>query len=700
MSRTHLFFFMAACLVSTLCMEVGKDHNDSPPLLCILVPFRDGCGWQGKGRTAQLDHFVHNMTAWLQARGHNNFRFVVAEQSQKGLFNKGILFNLGALKAFSMGCEHLVFHDVDQLPTHPQNDYRYTGEPLHMCVWTTQNRPKSLTQPHVGGAVMMSRYDYVQVNGFSNRYWRWGLEDNDMYHRIYTIFNKLSRLNVMVGAYQDLPHERVEMDNIKAEPQFWASCEVMEGIHHQDEEARKQLKSDGLAQVCRYTELIHSSEDAARRMTTVVGDLFPAHASQCSDAEPNFIKLDMEERWRRDASRLRGSCAAFLKEAGLLPNRNVVLERRICTSNADFCINAFTSEEIRENTARLDAIPRAPASIPERPSHQPVGTAPFDMWAEVLTARMKVELARQPPHHPVSHEPDEAVLMMGWNESMAYLRSLARQRVPFAVTRYGPAERSVLSRKPYTTSTWSWDTQGVHADWFRDLLAQPFRDALGPGSRMMLAMPVSFCAEAFEANNDRVGGGGRLEDLREYWRPELAEELGLRAIKPHRFLYSWQFGNLNYNATLGLIQTLRDASWPIVVVCKEDHVEHAAAPAWADAVLTVAERDARNLIQELDFVLATFETLAAHVHATAFVFAIADFGTPVISAMHRANAQNVYLDVGAALDLEISGERSQDFHPTRKDPSHFVRAGGALEQEQACTETRWEVADTGFVPAH
>ena len=43
--------------------------------------------------------------------------------------------------------------------------------------------------------------DYIAVNGFANRYWRWGLEDNDMYHRIYTVFHNLVRLPQEIGNY-------------------------------------------------------------------------------------------------------------------------------------------------------------------------------------------------------------------------------------------------------------------------------------------------------------------------------------------------------------------------------------------------------------------------------------------------------------------------------------------------------------------
>eukprot|EP00961_Rhodomonas_salina_P064047 860680-Rhodomonas_salina.2 len=85
-----------------------------------------------------------------------------------------MLFNLGALKAFSLGCDHLVFHDVDQLPTNPENDYHYTGEPVHLCSKTTQkDAPETqVNQSHVGGALIMSWSDYKKVNGFSNGYWR------------------------------------------------------------------------------------------------------------------------------------------------------------------------------------------------------------------------------------------------------------------------------------------------------------------------------------------------------------------------------------------------------------------------------------------------------------------------------------------------------------------------------------------------
>jgi hypothetical protein len=39
-----------------------------------------------------------------------------AEQTQRGHWNKGVLFNRGVKYAESIGCDYVVMNDVDQLP--------------------------------------------------------------------------------------------------------------------------------------------------------------------------------------------------------------------------------------------------------------------------------------------------------------------------------------------------------------------------------------------------------------------------------------------------------------------------------------------------------------------------------------------------------------------------------------------------------
>eukprot|EP00961_Rhodomonas_salina_P234290 3166390-Rhodomonas_salina.2 len=62
---------------------------------------------------------------------------------------------------------------------------------------------------------------------------------------------------------------------------------------------------------------------------------------------------------------------------------------------------------------------------------------------------------------------------MGWNESMAYVRLLVRQRVPFALTRYGDGELRILNRTAEANNEWSWDpdTRGAGLFWSTPAIA-------------------------------------------------------------------------------------------------------------------------------------------------------------------------------------------------------------------------------------
>ena len=291
------------------------------PLLCLVLPFRDGCGLNGFNRTRQLDTFLNYMTDWLQFRGHTEFRFVVSEQSQRGLFNKGLLFNLGAVKAFSMGCEYVVFHDIDQLPTNPQNNYQvHRVGPLHMCTNTTQYTELGSVglQPHVGGALMMSRRDYIRVNGFSNRYWRWGHEDSDMMHRINTVLKTLSRLPQSVGTYLENKHPRMKFGEIKQTAEWHRSKEYLGISRREDDFALRQLETDGLKQACDFADFI-SEETSPRNsimLTTLTIDLQKGFASQCTDADANGNKARVESQ-RRQRLEWRGRCVSLMEQVGL-----------------------------------------------------------------------------------------------------------------------------------------------------------------------------------------------------------------------------------------------------------------------------------------------------------------------------------------------------------------------------------------------
>ena len=333
-------------------VEGESEEDSAQPLLCIIVPIRDGCGWHGYDRWSQLDFFLGYMTQWLTARGHTLFRFIISEQSQRGLFNKGVLFNIGALTAVSEGCEHLVFHDVDQLPQNPRNDYFYTGHPTHLCTWSTQFSTGMVgMRPHVGGALMMSRSDYVAVNGFSNKYWRWGLEDDDMYHRIHSIFEDFVRLPQEIGSYFAIDHDRVDNTVHKQTPEYLLSLAHLDKMRGDTVDAQDQLESDGLTQTCHNAEVIHIEHDPSKLVTFVTSDIF--ENSACSDAKANATKLELDEEYRRDLG-MKGTCVHFLREFGL--TSTITQAKRLCTGDDHFCVIAWTQLDIRNNMDRLNRV--------------------------------------------------------------------------------------------------------------------------------------------------------------------------------------------------------------------------------------------------------------------------------------------------------------------------------------------------------
>jgi len=281
--------------------------------------------------------------------------------------------------------------------------------------------------------------------------------------------------------------------------------------------------------------------------------------------------------------------------------------------------------------------------------------------------------------------------MMGWNESMAYLRMLIRQKVAFSVARYGDGELEILSNRTHHNKEWSWSPAQHNAGKFRLALMQPFTDAQSADNIMMVGLPVPFCAEGYVQH--MMGGGGRTDLLDKFF-----EHLAVRNVPSNRLLYSWQFGNLNYNATQGLIRTLREAEWPIWVVCNHARTRGNQTPDWVDIVLTVSNNNIEDMMSDWDLITGRMRNWALAVNKTAFLFAAGPISNVVISMMHRTNPRNIYIDVGGSLDYILSNDRTRDFHPADGDPNHFIRAGGALIHGQNCTETRYVITKGRLIP--
>ncbi|CAN7938793.1 unnamed protein product [Ixodes hexagonus] len=143
--------------------------------VAILVPYRD--------RKEQLGVFLYNMHRMLP-RQQIDYRIFVIEQDRKGKFNRGKLLNVGYLESLTLyDYDCVVLHDVDLIPEDDRNLYTCPEQPRLMAVYMSSMQYR-LPWAFFGGVSALSKKHFKLVNGFSNKYWGWGCEDDDLYRRL------------------------------------------------------------------------------------------------------------------------------------------------------------------------------------------------------------------------------------------------------------------------------------------------------------------------------------------------------------------------------------------------------------------------------------------------------------------------------------------------------------------------------------
>ncbi|VDM64156.1 unnamed protein product [Angiostrongylus costaricensis] len=166
----------------------------------IIVPYRD--------REAHLKIFLNNMHPFL-TRQKLDYSIIVVEQVDRTV-NRAKLLNIGfveALKLYDWQC--FIFHDVDVLPEDDRNLHSCPLEnPRHMAVAVNKFGYKLVYERMFGTSSALTAEQFRNVNGFSNRYWGWGGEDDDMYTRVELLGYKVVRYSETIARYTMLEHSR------------------------------------------------------------------------------------------------------------------------------------------------------------------------------------------------------------------------------------------------------------------------------------------------------------------------------------------------------------------------------------------------------------------------------------------------------------------------------------------------------------
>ncbi|XP_052262246.1 beta-1,4-N-acetylgalactosaminyltransferase bre-4-like [Dreissena polymorpha] len=140
--------------------------------VAIVIPFRD--------RQKHLEQLQYNLIPILK-RQQLNFRFFVVEQNGNHTFNKGRIMNAAFLEARKFDdFDCFVFHDVDMMPEDDRNMYTCTDAARHMSPAVDKFLYVLPYTQLVGGVLSMKPDVFIAVNGYSNLYWGWGAEDDDM----------------------------------------------------------------------------------------------------------------------------------------------------------------------------------------------------------------------------------------------------------------------------------------------------------------------------------------------------------------------------------------------------------------------------------------------------------------------------------------------------------------------------------------
>lgn len=167
--------------------------------LAVIVPYRD--------REEHLRVFLPHMEEYLSKQGIDSTIYIVEQEHGKP-FNRAKLLNIGFLEA-TKDHDYFVMHDVDMLPENV--DYSYQEEPTHLAAAASQFNYSLPYDGYFGGVTMFSRNSFQKVNGYSNEYWGWGAEDDDILYRCYLAGLKVRRQTP--GVLKSLHHHRNIVEN-------------------------------------------------------------------------------------------------------------------------------------------------------------------------------------------------------------------------------------------------------------------------------------------------------------------------------------------------------------------------------------------------------------------------------------------------------------------------------------------------------
>jgi len=186
----------------------GKPINcTSNHQVAVIVPYRE--------RPTQLAVFLRNLHPML-IKQQLHYRIYLVNQTDSNTFNRAMLMNVGfveAMKDHNWTCA--IFHDVDLLPEDDRNLYSCPEQPRHLSVAVDKFKYRLPYKGIFGGATAVRADQFRKLNGYSNMFWGWGGEDDDMSKRISHHKMKIIRYQNNIARYTMIKHKQEKANKMR-----------------------------------------------------------------------------------------------------------------------------------------------------------------------------------------------------------------------------------------------------------------------------------------------------------------------------------------------------------------------------------------------------------------------------------------------------------------------------------------------------
>lgn len=185
----------------------------------VIVPYRN--------RDNHLNLFIPNIKRLLPEAD-----IYIVNQSDNKPFNRGKLINIGFILSKNQH-DYIIIHDIDMLAS--SNNYIYPEEGIyHIATQCSQFNYKMPYPDYFGGVCIFKNKDFEIIEGFSNNFWGWGAEDDEIYRQIQSKNIPIKRLQTI---FTSLPHTRdfnndTYIKNVSILNQ--GKRELVDGLNHCD----------------------------------------------------------------------------------------------------------------------------------------------------------------------------------------------------------------------------------------------------------------------------------------------------------------------------------------------------------------------------------------------------------------------------------------------------------------------------------